>query len=65
MTIQEAIQTAIDSLDGVRLPVRDADNANRIRTALTVLDALKEFAEKKQPETETTQHDTEKGADAE
>ena len=60
MTIQDAIQTAIENLEGVRLPIRDAENANRIRTALVLLDALHDFAAK-QPDTDQT----EKGADAE
>jgi len=41
MTINEAIQTAIDQLEGVRLPVRDEENASRVRTALILLEALK------------------------
>lgn len=46
MTILEAIVTAIDNLEAIRLPVRDADNANRVRTALALLDALRENAER-------------------
>lgn len=51
MTIIEAIQTAIDQLEGVKLPIRDGDNANRVRVALSILDALKETVNKK-PEQE-------------
>jgi len=46
MTILEAIKSAIENLEGVRLPVRDADNAIRVRNALMLLDALRENAEK-------------------
>lgn len=46
MTILEAIQTAIDQLEGVVLPIRDVDNANRVRTALSLLDALKDTVNK-------------------
>ena len=46
MTIYEAINTAIQQLEGVVLPIRDGDNANRVRTALVLLDALKETVEK-------------------
>lgn len=52
MTIQEAIQTAIDQLDGVRLPVRDGANANRIREAIGLLEAMRESLNRK-PEEET------------
>ena len=46
MTILEAIITAIDNLEGVRLPIRDADNANRVMNALRLLDALRECVER-------------------
>ena len=45
MTILEAIVTATDNLEAIRLPIRDADNANRVRTALALLDALREHIE--------------------
>lgn len=54
MTILEAIQTAITNLEGVTLPIRDAENANRIRTALALLDALKETVDKQQVNQENT-----------
>ena len=53
MTILEAIQTAIDNLEAVNLPIRDADNATRVRNALTLLDALKETALKQENEAES------------
>ena len=70
MTILEAIVTAIDNLEGIRLPIRDAENANRVRNALVLLDALRENAERQNTETnqEDGQRETgpeEKGADAE
>ena len=52
MTILDAIQTAIDQLEGVILPIRDADNANRVRYALSLLDALKETVEKNSKQSE-------------
>ena len=52
MTILDAIQTAIDQLEGVILPIRDADNANRVRYALSLLDALKETVEKNSEQSE-------------
>ena len=45
MTILEAINTAIYQLDGVRLPVRDEENGNRIRSVLMILEALKQTVE--------------------
>ena len=60
MTILEAIQTAITQLEGVVLPIRDAENSNRIRTALALLDALKETVDKQQ----TNQENTDKEDDA-
>lgn len=59
MTILEAIQTAIDQLEGVTLPIRDAENANRVRTALSLLDALKETVNR------NTQEPTEEQKDGE
>ncbi len=41
MTILEAIDTAIQNLEGVRLPIRDSGNANRVAAALGLLDAVK------------------------
>ena len=44
MTILEAITTAIENLEGIRLSCRDADTYNRVRTALILLDALRDSA---------------------
>lgn len=62
MTILEAINTAITNLDGVRLPVRDGENARRVQVAISILEALRETVEK---QTEATPEDTEKGTDEE
>ncbi len=51
MTILEAIDTAIQNLEGVRLPVRDTGNLNRVAAALQLLDALKETVSKPPEET--------------
>ena len=48
MTIKEAINAAIENLEGVRLPIRDAGNANRVLTALTLLDALRKTVEEQE-----------------
>lgn len=58
MTILEAINTAIEQLEGVRLPVRDGDNAGRVRYALSILDALKDTV-LKQPEPTAENHEGE------
>lgn len=59
MTILEAINAATEQLNDVRLPVRDADNAGRVRTALLLLDAIGEALKKQ----EAAQPEPEKGAD--
>ena len=61
MTITEAINAAIGELESVRLPIRDAENTNHIRTALIFLDALKEAAQKQT--TEKGEDEEPKGAD--
>lgn len=58
MTILEAIQTAIQQLEGVVLPIRDTENSNRIRSALMLLDALKESVEKTTKPEEKTEGET-------
>ena len=65
MTILEAIQTAIDNLDGVRLPVRDSENANRIRSSLGLLDAMRDYVTKQseQPEQAEADETQTEGAD--
>ena len=63
MTILEAIVTAIDNLEAIRLPIRDVDNANRVRNALALLDALRENAERQT--TDTNQEDGQREADPE
>lgn len=46
MTILEAIQSAIDSLEGIRLPLCEGESIDRIRSALSMLHALKDAAAK-------------------
>ena len=59
MTLLEAIQTVIDQLDGVRLPVRDGENANRIRGALALLEAMRDSANKPNDETKGDENNVE------
>ena len=59
MTITEAINTAIANLEGVRLPIRDAENANRVLNALTLLDALRKTVEEQTEQAETQKEDDE------
>jgi len=59
MTIKEAINAAIENLEGVRLPIRDAGNANRVLTALTLLDALRKTVEEQTEQAETQKEDDE------
>lgn len=40
MTVLEAIRESIRQLEGVRLPVRDAENMQHLTTALQLLDAV-------------------------
>lgn len=61
MTILEAIKTAVENLEGVRLPIRDTDNINRVRTALILLDALKDSV--KTQETNTNEEGPDHGTD--
>ena len=63
MTILEAIQTAIDNLDGVRLPVRDSENANRIRSSLGLLDAMRDYVTKQSEQPEQADETQTEGAD--